>query len=89
MQKPKGVFIQLPLPETYKKVEGEVRLWRSFLDQMINDSFGGEVHEESREWLYDRDGSFYPDFFLVCELAQVEVRWVDYVLDKLENEYNG
>ena len=67
---------------------GEVRLWRAFLDQMVLDTFWPNKETEdcadSKLWLYDRTSRYYPDFYKVCELADIDPRWVTMVIDKLE-----
>lgn len=74
-------------------LEPEIRLWRAFLDRHIADVFidtqsvSPEEREASKEWLYDRQSSFHPDFFEVCDLARVEPDWVEFVIRKLEGGY--
>lgn len=88
----KAIFSALPIREEYREVEGEVRLWRAFLDQMMADAFGPlddaqhYIQVESRDFLYDRSEKYSPSLDEVCELAAVKVAWVEYVIAQCEAE---
>lgn len=79
-----AIFSRLPIDNRNARIEGEIRLWRAFLDQMLIDTFSNKKEEESIDWLYDREGKFYPDFYKVCELAMLEPQWVEDVIKHLE-----
>ena len=81
------IFRALPIDEA-SPVTGEVRLWRAFLDQCLFDTFwpnaDAEECAESKKWLYDREQFYWPDFYKVCEMAEIEPHLVEYVVTKLE-----
>ena len=52
--------------------------------KMLIDTFGKKYEIESSKWLYDRHRAFYPDFYKVCEMAQLEPKWVEDVMARLE-----
>lgn len=55
-----------------------VRMWRAFLDQMVEDTVkDNKTGERARTWLQDRGENFY----LVCELACLPAWFVEKTLD--------
>ena len=86
-----GIFSRLPTPDGMMIIENEIRMWRAFIDQMLFDAYGKsqsvEDHDriEASLWLWDRVERFTPDFYEVCDLAQVQSNWLELVLKKFEN----
>lgn len=61
----KGLFVRLPIPETYKSVESEIALGRSILDRAILDCL---EDEEVVDWFDVND----EEFTTICFIANLD-----------------
>tara|TARA_R100001143_G_C3336651_1_gene122210 strand:- start:480 stop:794 length:315 start_codon:yes stop_codon:yes gene_type:complete len=87
------LFAVKPMPEDSKDIESHYNLWRSVLDQAVQDySYKGKSKdglrqkEEVEQWLKDK----YNEFEYICDLASVDHERARKEFDKYkEGEYDN